>query len=437
MNGSETQFVDGILLLYHHPLRQSASTIMEHVNSFEQYSQFKVWKINVEFGFPLGLRELTFRILVLHYSLFGTWPYMLDEKFLKYIEQSQAYKIAFFQDEYRFCQPRFTFINRYKIDCIYTLLETAYFGEVYQKYTSVKKLVYTLPGYVSDGLIALGHTMTKSEKDRKIDIGYRGRRLFIYMGKGSQEKHEIGVKFLEQANGLGLKIDAEADERHRLYGRKWYEFMADCRAVLGVEAGASIFDLEDKVRGECERLISRNPRTTFEEVSKRILQPWEGNIPYRMISPRHFEAAALHVCQILFEGNYSGIMQAMVHYIPLKKDFSNAGDVIRMLRNQTLRSELAENAYCDLIASRRYSYKTFIESLDQELLKAGIHPSGSTAEFNGRVAELINRNMASRKVVAGIRSLAYLCLGGHGIGKRAVKCIMPIYKKLKPNLLQR
>jgi hypothetical protein len=407
MNGDETQFINGILLLYHHPLRQSASTIMEHVNAFERHSRFRVWKVNVELGFPQGLRKLQFRALVLHYSLFGIWPYMLNEKFLKYIDQSQAHKIAFFQDEHRFCQARFVFIDRYKIDCLYTLLEPAYFDEVYQKYTTVQKIVYALPGYVGDDLIALAQMMAKPDKDRRIDIAYRGRRLSFYMGKGGQEKHEIAIGFLQRANGLDLRIDVESDEHRRIYGKRWYKFLADCCAVLGVEAGVSIFDLEDKVRVECERLISENPRISFEEMSKKVLQPWEGNIPYRTISPRHFEAAAFRVCQILFEGNYSGAMQPMVHYIPLKKDFSNFEEVIRMFKDQKVRSKLTENAYRDLIASGKYSYRKFIQEIfDKWLLDCGFVPETATGDAD-RVRVLLERGANRRKAYAMCRGMLH------------------------------
>ncbi len=407
MSGGKTQFVNGILLFYHHPLRQSASTIMEHVNAFEQYSHFKVWKVNVELGFPQGLRELQFRALVLHYSLFGIWPYMLNEKFLKYIEQSRAHKIAFFQDEYRFCQARFAFINRYKIDCIYTLLEPAYFDKVYHKYTTVQKLVYTLPGYVSDDLIAFAQKMTKPENGREIDVGYRARPLPFYMGKGAQEKHEIAIGFLQRANSLGLKTDIESDEERRIYGKGWYKFLANCRAVLGVEAGVSIFDLEGKVRVECEQLISENPRISFQEISEKTLQPLEEKIPYRTISPRHFEAAAFRVCQILFEGDYSGVMQPMVHYIPLKKDFSNFEEVIRIFKDQKLRSKLTENAYRDLIASGKYSYLKFIQGIfDKWLLDCGLKPETATGDGD-RVTAPLEKGANRRKVYAMCRSVLY------------------------------
>ena len=114
MSADETQFVNGILLLYHHPLRQGASAITEHVNAFKKYSHFNVWNVNTELGFPEGLKRAQSKTLVLHYSLFVPPRHYLDENFLNYIDmRPHSYKIGFFQDEYRFCPQRFAFSNRW------------------------------------------------------------------------------------------------------------------------------------------------------------------------------------------------------------------------------------------------------------------------------------------------------------------------------------
>jgi hypothetical protein len=367
--------INGILLFYHHPLRDNAPTIMEHVNSFCRCSRFRVWAVNTELGFPRGLQDLRFRIIVFHWSLFGSWPYQFGGPFAEYLAQSrESYKTAFFQDEHRYCQNRFQFLNANDIDCVYTLVEPPCFSDVYQRYTHVPQLFHTLTGYVSDSLIEIARTMTKPESARAIDVGYRARPLAFYMGRGGQEKTEIAERFLCYARGPGLKLDIKTGEQDRIYGQAWYKFLANCRGSLGVESGVSIFDIEDKVRPACDRLIAENPDISFAEVEKRVLEPWEDNIYYRTISPRHFEAAALRVCQILFEGKYSGILQAMVHYIPLKKDFSNFDQVMYLFQDQAVRRDLTDNAYNDLIASGRYDYRRFIEEFDRKLCDSGFRP---------------------------------------------------------------
>jgi hypothetical protein len=420
---AQTKNINAILLLYHHPVATNAPTIMEHVNSFRCHSQFRVWTVNTALGFPTTIERLRFRVILLHYSLFGVELYSLSDSFLRYLEQHEAsYKIAFFQDEHQYCQKRFAFLNRFHIDCVYTLLAPAYFQDVYQKYTNVPKLVTTLTGYVSDDLIEKARKFAKPDYNRKVDVGYRTRQLPFWMGRGSQEKHEIGVRFHQYAQGAGLRMDIETDEGHRLYGDKWYRFLGDCKACLGVEAGVSIFDTEDIVYTEYKRLIAKNPEMTFEEMSERLLNRWEGNIPYRTISPRHFEAAAFRICQILYEGDYQGIMKPMVHYIPLKKDFSNFDEVIRLFRDDNFRHQITDNCYRDLIASGRYSYRKFIKSFDQELLKAGLAPQITRGE-EMMMAAVLSRDKLRRWLVCLCRATL------HFFGRPIVK---KIYSRIPP-----
>lgn len=424
--------VNGILLLYNHPLIKNAPTIMEHVKSFSEHSRFKVWRINTECGFPKRLSELRFKAIVLHYSLFGYRPF-LNAQFLNYLEASKdSYKIAFFQDEHRFCKIRFGFINRYKIDCIFTLVEPRFFEHTYTKYTNVPKLVHCLPGYVSDSMIDTAREFSVPAEKRTIDVGYRGRKLEYYMGKGAQEKYEIGVKFKERAAGLGLKLGIEADESKRIYGENWFRFTANCRAVLGVEAGVSLFDVEDVIYEGFQKLMAANPGISFEEMSKKLnFQNWEDRIYYRTISPRHFEAAAFRVCQILFEGKYSGIMKPMVHYIPLKKDFSNFDEVIRMFKTPALRDELTENAYNDFIASRRYTYENFFQnSFDPVLLEADLEPEIDSVVAE-KVTQLLSKDARYRQFYGTLKSVRHRQFPGRSLLVSILKPLEQKYSRWK------
>jgi hypothetical protein len=338
--------------------------------------------------------------------------------------------VAFFQDEYRYWPQRAEFLNRYGVACVYTLVEPPHFEATYRKRAQVPKLIYTLPGYVSESLLGLAQRFAKPAEQRTIDIGYRGRQLPYLFGKGSQEKHWIGTRFRELADGLGLRLDIESEEEKRLYGDKYYLFLANCRAVLGVEAGVSIFDIDDTVRPQYERLTAERPGIGFDEAYTTLLHRFEDKIPYRTISPRHFEAAAFRVCQILFEGRYSGIMQPMIHYIPLKKDFSNLDEVVRQFRDEALRRELTENAYRDLIASGRYSYRRFVESFDRELLAAGFAPGmppGTAEEVTG----LLDRGHAYRRLRTRITSLRYRPFPGRQFVGRFARPLLERLRKMR------
>jgi len=417
---SGKRMVDGILLLYHHPQALNAPTILEHVHAFEKYSRYPVTAVNTEFGFPPELEGLHFRVVVLHYSLFGVVPYMLSDRFRAYLKGSTAsYKIAFFQDEYQHCLQRFSFINRNNIDCIYSLLQPEYFQEIYGAHTPVKTIIHHLPSYVDDNLLVLAQKYAKPDSDRTIDVGYRGRMAYFHMGKGAREKQEIGGKFQKAAWNLGLRLDIDFSEASRIYGERWYQFLGNCRGSLGVETGVSIFDFRDEVKSSVEEFLRENPYAAFEEVWEKVLYRYEGRITYRTIGPRHFEAIALRSCQILYEGYYSGVLKAGVHYLPLKKDFSNFREVINQFRDPEVRLELTANAYRDIIASGRYSYRQFIAEFDDHLASQGLRladrsaggqPTGPLVRSCRRLARAnfvryVTRGVARRGLAAARRIL--------------------------------
>ncbi len=366
--------IDGVLLVYHRPDApwiKDASTVMEHVGAFAAHSRYKTWEVNTDLGFPAAMADLDFRAVIVHYCVFGMGPYRLDERWLEWLDRSSAYKIAFFQDECTRCQRRFRFLNEHRFDCVYTCLEPSEFEKVYGRYTNVPKLVSNVPGYVPEHLAEVGRRFARPDLERKIDVGYRGRPLPAYLGRGAMEKHLIGVRFAQAAAGSGLRLDVATGEGDRLYGDDWYRFMADCRCVLGVESGVSAFDLEDEVFGEWQERSASGQEVGVEDLT--TLPRWEDVVYYRTISPRHFEAAALRVCQVLFEGRYSGAMEPMVHYIPLAKDFSNIDHVLELIRDPDVRRELTENAYRDLIGSGEWSYSRLIASVDETLADAGLN----------------------------------------------------------------
>ena len=382
-----------ILLVYRFNFAPVASNMSEHISSFLNYSRFKVWKVNTELGFPEFLNDYQFKVIILHYSLFGWLPFSLTEDFLSYIGQSRdSYKVAFFQDEYRWWPERASILDRCDVDCVYTCVEPDHYKDTYQKYTKVPKIRTYIPGYVSNEMLAWASESVKPDGERGVDIGYRGRRSYHYMGKEAQEKHEIGVIFKERCKDLDLTLDIETEENKRIYGKRWIEFLANCRATLGVEAGVSIFDTDNTVFPQYEKLIAEKPDITFQEAYERLLHKYDGKgVRYRTISPRVFEAAAVRTCQILYEGTYSGILEPMVHYIPLKKDLSNFDDVIRMYRDDNLRQTLTDNAYRDLIASGKYSYKAFMAKFDEELMREGINPGTVEATVSNKITVALGR----------------------------------------------
>ena len=408
---SEPRRIAGALLVYRRPVSshfRDAATIDEHIAAFARHSAYPVYEWNTELGYPRGLEGVRFDAVVMHYSLFGHGgdAYPFSPLFGRYLDRSpDAHKVAFFHDEHAFCGRRFEFLSAHRIDTVFTMLEPEQLDAVYGQNTSVSKLVSHLPGYVGEGLLDAAERFALPDSERPIDVGFRARPLEPYMGE--DEKSEIARDFAERAAGAGLALDIEVGGESLLPGDEWYRFIASCKAMLGVESGTRCFDLRDEIYADYLRLAAERDEVSVEDLrAAGALERWTDRIYYRTIGPRHFEAAALRVCQVLFEGSYSGLMEPMRHYIPLKRDFSNFDEVLGRVRDPELRRELTENARRDLIDSGENSYARLIEKLDAVLAEAGLEPGAREGDAEA-AARALHRSPPARALESMRSTLSY------------------------------
>ena len=96
-----------------------------------------------------------------------------------------------------------------------------------------------------------------------------------------------------------------------------------------------------------------------------------------MITPRSFEAIAMKTVQVMYPGEYSGILEPWKHYIPINRDFSNLNEVIKALKNDEFLQKMADHAYTEIIESQNYSEEKLgrgIDSIISNLLGKESYP---------------------------------------------------------------
>jgi hypothetical protein len=131
-------------------------------------------------------------------------------------------------------------------------------------------------------------------------------------------------------------------------------------------------------------------------------------------------------------------MKPMVHYIPLKKDFSNFGEVIEIFKNSALRKEMTENAFKDLIASRLYTYETFVRNdFDEVLLEEGLNPE-IDSQGAEKVTELLQEGLYYRQLRGLVKSVRMYQFPGRSLLVPFIKPVLQRYDRWKerPGLLQ-
>ena len=129
------------------------------------------------------------------------------------------------------------------------------------------------------------------------------------------------------------------------------KFLRDCRCVLGTSSGASVVDFTGEIRRACERHLALRPDASYPDVKARFFADADWKVVIDTVSPRVFEAAALGCTLVQHEGLYGGILRPDEHYICVRRDYSNAADVIDRVQDRGFCREMAERTHRDLIAS--------------------------------------------------------------------------------------
>jgi hypothetical protein len=156
------------------------------------------------------------------------------------------------------------------------------------------------------------------------------------------------------------------DGRDAILGDRWFEFIASARAVLGSESGASAIDRRGELVARERELLADRPALTFEEFDAAMPAGWDGT-PLGAIGPRHLEAAVAKTAQVLVAGDYDGMLEPGVHYLPVRADFADADAVVERLGDHALLEGLAERTHRELVLSGRYGYAALAARIEAVL----------------------------------------------------------------------
>jgi len=340
-----------------------AATVGEHIDALTRCSGHRIRKLSILGDLPPRLDLNHFDAVVVHYSLVVCRNAYVSARARAALRLFRGLKAIFIQDEYRHVDASIAAMQAIGIDVLFTCVPEAEIEKVYssERLPGVVK-VNVLTGYVPERL--LGKAVLPYA-ERPIDVGYRARKVPAWLGELGYEKYEIGRIFRDDAACDGLALDISFREEDRLYGDDWIDFVGRCKAMLGVESGASVFDFAGDIQRNVEDHARRNPGVSFQELKKRFCADADGKIALNQISPRCFEAAALRTLLVMYEGEYSGRMEPWRHYVPLKKDHSNHADVMAVLKDASRADEIIEAAYRDVACNPDNTFQAFVDQFDQ------------------------------------------------------------------------
>jgi|APSaa5957512622_1039677.scaffolds.fasta_scaffold09096_2 hypothetical protein len=344
---------------------RNANVIRDFLFSFNAYSKHKYYYIFDCKILDKNTYFSCFDVILIFWSLYLPGSSLSEEARVK-ISKSTALKMLFLQDEYRDVRAFNEIMRHLNIQVMFTCVAERD-HEIFYPPNLIPSLQAThtvLTGYVPP---YLEKTRFETQNHRPLDISYRSRVVPYYLGDLAREKQIVAERFQEISTEYGFKSDISVREQDRIYGNRWVKFMKSSRFVLGTPSGASVIDFTGDILRNSEKYLQRKPDATYEEVKQIYFADVDGKIVIDTVSPRIFETTALGCTMVMHEGEYGGILKAGEHYISVKKDYSNINDVVTQMRDGKHCSQLAKNAYRDLVASEKYSYRSFIRRFDNIL----------------------------------------------------------------------
>lgn len=346
----------------------NVTAIHDHLDSFSRYSRHAI-------TYAIGTSDQdeipslnSYDAVIIHYSLrlsIENSNWTLSDKAKNMLQSYTGLKVVFIQDEYDTTNIAIQWMQTLGIQLVFTCVPKHYIRHVYP----VEKLpqvtfITNLTGYVPESLI---HYPIKRIADRQTVIAYRGRNLPYWYGALGQEKGFIGKRMKDFCIKKAIPHDIEWDDSKRIYGDNWHQFLASAKATLGTESGANVIDFDGSISKNIIDYLAENPTASFSDASQRFIGNAEGYVKMNQISPKIFEAICLHTALILFEGDYSGVVEPHTHYIPLKKDFSNIEEVLEKVQNDAYLEHLTTRAFQDIVLSGKYSYQSFVDMVDESI----------------------------------------------------------------------
>jgi hypothetical protein len=359
-----------VLVIYSLMQSPPVATVRDALYAFERHSKARCWYLNLGVRrVPRWVNRVQFDAVIFHNTLL--WDRVnapLLERHLRKLSRLNSVgrrRVALPQDEYLHSRALVRLIRELEIDHIFSVAPASEWGKLYQGVNRSRVgISRVLTGYLAPETLARIEAIVRAQGERRIDIGYRAARLWPSLGRHGLLKTAIADRVRQAGIARGLTLDIATGPRATIRGDGWYQFLADCKYTLGVEGGATVHDPDGELQEASVRYLATHPGASFEDVETNCFPGIDGGLNYVAISPRHLEACATRTAQVLIEGSYNEILRPGVHYIELRRDFSNLDGVMDLIQNDSERARLTEAAYRDVVASGAYTYERFVREVE-------------------------------------------------------------------------
>jgi len=330
--------------------------------------------------------------VVWHFCLRAAHTDNIDPVLLERLAAYSGLKILFIQDDYDTTPITWGWVEQIGIQLVMTCIPAYGIAYAFPDWKpGTVEFLQTHTGFVPEDDM---DRFIVPMAERKTHLAYRGRTLSYRYGSLGREKYMIGVRMKELAAERGVPADIAVDDAGRIYGDDWYRFTAGARATLASETGSHVFDFDGSLLALADQ--AQADGVSYDQFFAEHLADKEHHVRMNQVSPRIFEAVRLKTALVCFEGEYSNAIVPNKHYIPLKKDFSNADEVFAKLEDVAFLEAMTERAYQDIIEGGQWSHAAFVRRFDGIVASRLLRPARS---------ELLAATVARRRRGGGLQAV--------------------------------
>jgi hypothetical protein len=379
----------------------TASTIIEHIRGVRRFSRHKVRILSSRGEVPTALDLRRFDGLIIHYTLVACLDAFIGPTTRNLVKEFSGLKMAFVQDDYRFINQTVDAMHDLGIDILFGLAPEDIVDEVYAPDRLPNVIRETvLAGYVPENLTKRS---VPPYANRKIDVGYRARKLPAWLGSLGQQKWIIADFFLDYAKTQDWVCDISTSEYDRIYGEDWIKFITNCKAMIGSESGSSVCDFTGDIQKNVEAHERNYPDTSFKVLRDLYFREEDGRLPMNVISPRCFEAAALRTLMILYEGRYSNRLVPWRHYVPLRLDHSNMSEVVAVMQDPVRAQSIIDLAYKEVALNPENAVASMVAKMDRAIDRKFNEDRRATLPYYSIASfEVARRKAKVKSQIAGV-----------------------------------
>ena len=228
-----------------------------------------------------------------------------NNRVIKKLTNSTSPKIFFSKNDYKLFDIKFTLAKILKINLLITHTKKA--KKIFKDKLECEIL------WVPFSVCKLNF---KKTSDHKFDLGFRANFNDLY-NLGIRKKFFDSLKLLQSKYKFDLSGSYNGE--NFLHGKEYIDWLSSCKLLANTESA------------------------------------------FGTVGPKFFEAIACGSVNICPEAEYEGMLYPDIHYVSVKKDFSNLNEKISFfLKDENYRSQIIENS--NIILKNNY-IENYIDSI--------------------------------------------------------------------------